>query len=88
MSGRGDDTETARRAADLVAEQINSQLKTALEALDDIKLQVGKIPAIQDDIAELKSDMRAVKQAIKETNFDLRELDRRVSQLETAAYQS
>ena len=86
MSGRGDDTEAAQRVAELVTEQINSQLQTALEAINEIKLQVGKIPAIQDDIAELKSDMRAVKHAIKETNFDLRELDRRVSQLESSSY--
>lgn len=86
MSDRGDNNEAVHRVADLVAEQINSQLKTALEALDQIKLQVSKIPAIQDDIAELKSDMKAVKQAIKETNLDLRELDHRVSQLETSTY--
>lgn len=86
MSDGGDNNQAARRAADLVAEQINSQLKTALEALDQIKLQVSKIPAMQDDLAELKSDMRAVKQAIKETNLDLRELDQRVTQLETSAY--
>jgi uncharacterized coiled-coil DUF342 family protein len=86
MSDRGDNDEAVRRVADLVAEQINSQLKTALEAIDEIKLQVSKIPAIQDDIAELKSDMKAVKHAIKETNLDLRELDRRVGQLEATAY--
>jgi hypothetical protein len=86
MSDGGDDSQAMHRVAELVAEQVNSQLKTALEALDEIKLQVGRIPAIQDDIAELKSDMRAVKQAIKETNFDLRELDRRVTRLETSAY--
>jgi uncharacterized coiled-coil DUF342 family protein len=86
MSDGRDDNEAVRRIADLVAEQISSQLKTALEAIDEIKLQVSKIPAIQDDIAELKSDMKAVKQAIKHTNLDLRELDQRVSQLETSAY--
>jgi uncharacterized coiled-coil DUF342 family protein len=86
MSDRGDDNEAVRRVADLVAEQVSGQLKTALEALDEIKLQVSKIPAIQDDIAELKSDMKAVKQAIKDTNLDLRELDQRVNRLETVAY--
>lgn len=85
MSDGGED-EALRRVAELVAEQVSNQLKTALEAIDEIKLQVGKIPAIQDDIAELKSDMKAVKQAIRATNLDLRELDRRVTELETAAY--
>ena len=85
MSG-GEDNDAVRRIAELVAEQISGQLKTAQEAIDEIKLQVRKIPAIQDDVSELKSDMKAVKQAIKDTNLDLRELDGRVNRLETAAY--
>lgn len=85
MSG-GDNDDAVRRVAELVAEQVSGQLKTAQEALDEIKLQVAKIPAIQDDLNELKSDMRAVKQAIKDTNLDLRELETRVSRLETSAY--
>lgn len=84
MSGGSYDDEALQRVAELVAEQITSQLKTASESIDEIKLQVSKIPAIHDDVAELVSDMRAVKQAIKETNDDLRELDARVSQLEAA----
>ncbi len=86
MSEGNYDDEAMQRMADLVAEQIVSQFKTAMESIDEIKLQVAKIPAIHDDVAELVSDMRAVKQAIKETNQDLRELDERVTQLETSAY--
>lgn len=82
----GGDNEAARRIAGLVAEQIGDQLKTAIEAIDEIKRQVGKIPALHDDIAELKSDMKAVKQAIKETNLDLRDIEQRVNRLETSAY--
>jgi uncharacterized coiled-coil DUF342 family protein len=86
MSEGNYDDEALRRVADLVAEQIVSQFKIAMESIDEIKLQVAKIPAIHDDVAELVSDMRAVKQAIKETNQDLRELDERVTQLEASAY--
>jgi uncharacterized coiled-coil DUF342 family protein len=86
MSEGGDDNDAVRRVAELVAEQVNSQLKTALEALDEIKRQVGKLPAIHDDVTDLKNDMKAVKQAIKETNADLHELENRVEQLETSAY--
>jgi uncharacterized coiled-coil DUF342 family protein len=82
----GGDNESARYIAGLVSEQIGEQLKTAIEAIDEIKRQVAKIPALHDDIAELKSDMKAVKQAIKETNLDLRDAEQRVSQLETSAY--
>ena len=80
------DDEALRRVAELVGEQIISQFKTAFESIDVIKAQVAKIPAIQDDIIELKNDMKAVKQAIKDTNTDLRELDGRVSHLEASAY--
>lgn len=80
------DDEALQRVADLVAEQIVSQFKTALEAIEQIKHQTDSIPAIQNDIDELKNDMKAVKQAIKETNEDLRGLDTRVEQLETSVY--
>ncbi len=84
MGDKKYDDEALQRMADLVAEQIISQFKTASESIDQIKLQVAKIPAIHDDITELKSDMKAVKQAIKDTNQDLRELEHRVDRLEAA----
>lgn len=84
MGDKKYDEEALQRVAELVAEQIISQVKTANESIDQIKLQMAKIPAIHDDVAELVSDMRAVKRAIKETNEDLRELERRVERLETA----
>ncbi|HVI60755.1 MAG TPA: hypothetical protein VM535_01220 [Candidatus Saccharimonadales bacterium] len=86
MSAGEYDEEALRRVADLVAEQIASQFKTAIESIDQIKLQVAKIPAIQEDLHELKNDMKAVKQAIKDTNSDLRELDNRVAELETSVF--
>ena len=86
MGDKKYDDEALQRVAELVAEQITSQFKTAIESIDEIKRQVAKIPTIHDDVAELKSDMKAVKQAIKETNEDLRELEDRVIQLETAGY--
>lgn len=84
MGDKKYDEEALQHIADLVAERIISQVKTANESIDQIKLQMTKIPAIHDDVAELVSDMRAVKRAIKETNEDLRELERRVNRLETA----
>ena len=84
MGDKKYDDEALQRMADLVAEQIISQFKTATESIDQIKLQVARIPAIHDDITELKSDMKAVKQAIKDTNQDLRELEHRVNRLEAA----
>lgn len=84
MGDKKYDDEALQRMADLVAEQIINQFKTATESIEEIKSQVTKIPVIHDDVAELVSDMRAVKQAIKETNEDLRELERRVDRLEAA----
>lgn len=82
--GDKNDDEALQRMADLVTEQIISQFKTAIESIEEIKQQVARIPAIHDDVTELKHDMRAVKQAIKETNQDLRELEHRVNRLEAA----
>lgn len=84
MGDKKYDEEALQRVADLVADRLISQFKTANESIDQIKLQVAKIPAIHDDITDLKNDMRAVKQAIKETNEDLRELEHRVDRLEAA----
>lgn len=84
MGDKKYDEEALQRVAELVTEQIASQFKTASESIEEIKSQVAKIPTIHDDVAELVSDMRAVKQAIKETNQDLRELEHRVNRLEAA----
>ena len=84
MGDKKYDEEALQRVAELVAEQIASQLKTASESIEEIKLQMSKIPAIHDDTTDLKNDMKAVKHAIKETNEDLRELEHRVDRLEAA----
>jgi len=84
MGDKKYDDEALQRMADLVAEQIISQFKTANESIEEIKQQVAKIPAIHDDTTNLKNDMKAVKLAIKETNQDLRELEHRVDRLEAA----
>ncbi len=46
-----------------------------MESLDAISLQVAKIPKMEKDIAELKSDMKTVKFAVKETNRELHEMN-------------
>jgi predicted nucleic acid-binding Zn-ribbon protein len=84
MGDKKYDDEALQHVADLVAEQIVSQFKTATESIEEIKLQMAKIPAIHDDTTDLKNDMKAVKLAIKETNQDLRELEHRVDRLEAA----
>ena len=84
MGDKKYDDEALQRMAELVAEQITSQFQTAMESIEDIKQQVAKIPAVHDDTTSLKNDMKAVKHAIKKTNQDLRELERRVDRLEAA----
>lgn len=84
MGDKKYDDEALQRVAGLVAEQIDGQLKAANESIAEIKQQVAKIPAVHDDTTDLKNDMKAVKQAIKETNLDLRELEHRVDRLEAA----
>jgi uncharacterized coiled-coil DUF342 family protein len=86
MSAGKYDDDDLMRIAELVAEQMISQIKTELESIDEIKKRVSGIPEMQDDITELKSDVKAVKHAVKDTNTDLRKLDHRVTQLETSDY--
>lgn len=50
-----------------------------VETLIDIKLQ-----PIKDDLKEVKDDIKIIKKAVKDTNTDLKFLDRRVTKLEHA----
>jgi capsule polysaccharide export protein KpsE/RkpR len=66
-----------------ILEEVRSQNKAVLEAVADIRQKVEPITAMQDDIAILKQDMRAVKAAVTETNHDISSLKARVESLET-----
>lgn len=66
----------------VLLEEMRDSIQAIVEAVIDVQKKVEPIPQMQADIAELKTDMRLVKYAVKDTNSDLKLLDRRVTKLE------
>lgn len=75
--------EDLRRVAGIKDEQFNDQATTILENID--AMLGRRLKPIEDDIAELKSDMKVVKAAVTDTNHELHQLEQRVSHLEARA---
>jgi polyhydroxyalkanoate synthesis regulator phasin len=73
------------RHMSVLLEQTMAQNQLILEAVGDMQEKVSTIPAIQEDIATLKTDMKIVKAAVTDTNKELHALERRVTRLEAAA---
>lgn len=80
------DNETAQevRHMSVLMEQVLSQNQLIMESVGDMQDKVKLIPAIAEDVAILKADMKIVKAAITDTNKELHSLDRRVTRLEAA----
>ena len=68
----------------VLLEQLVDQNKTILEAVGDMQQQVALIPAMREDIAELKQDMRVVKAAVTDMGHQLGDHERRITRLEAA----
>lgn len=66
---------------DVLLEDIRSQIQAALEIVSDNQRQLADMPK-RDEFNELKADVKIIKQAVKDTNVDLRLLERRVIKLE------
>ena len=81
----GNDSATEIRHMSVLMEQVLAQNQLILEAVGDMQEKVKLIPAIAEDVAILKADMKTVKAAVTDTNRDLRALEDRVARLEAAA---
>jgi cell division protein FtsB len=55
-----------------------------LEAVGDMQRQVAVLPAMQQDIAELKQDMKVVKAAVTDLSDQVHDHERRIGDLESA----
>jgi hypothetical protein len=64
-------------------EDLASKMDLLVEIVTVMKDQVARIPIIEEDIAALKSDMKIVKIVVTENNQEIRNLDRRVTLLES-----
>lgn len=69
----------------VLLKEIRDQMKSVLEIVADNQAKVSKLDGIERDVSELKQDMKIVKQAVTDTNKDLKLLERRVTKLEQAA---
>lgn len=66
----------------VLLEQIYDQNKAVLEAVGDMRQQVMHIPAMREDIAELKTDMKIVKSALTDLSKSHNALEGQVTRLE------
>lgn len=67
----------------ILLEEIVSQNKAVLEIVGDMQKSMGALTK-QSDLEEVKSDVKIVKAAIINTNKDMQQIDRRVTDLEAA----
>ena len=68
----------------VLMEQQNAKLDAVLEYVAEMPKVVHRLGRIEQDVAELKQDMKVVKAAVQATNRDLAALDQRVTRLEAA----
>lgn len=66
-----DDVAQAINHFSVLMEDQNAKLDAVLEAVGDMQKKVAVIPEMQQDIAELKQDMKIVKAAVVDTSRDL-----------------
>jgi polyhydroxyalkanoate synthesis regulator phasin len=65
-------------------EEIRSQNKAVVEAMNDMKDKVDKIPGIDNRLKSVESDVKVIKAAVTMTDKELKSLERRVTHLEAA----
>lgn len=74
-----------RRYFDLMFERLLDQNKTILESLGDMQAKVAKLPKMEEDVAELRQDMKIVKAAVTDASRQVHDHERRITRLETAS---
>jgi len=67
----------------LLLEEIRDQNKTLLEGQKD-QASSADVRRLQQDVTELKQDMKVVRAATTDTSHQVHDLERRVSRLEAA----
>jgi len=56
----------------VLMEDQNAKLDAVLDAVRDMQNKVAVLPRVEQDVAELKQDMKVVKAAVTATNRDLK----------------
>jgi hypothetical protein len=68
----------------ILLEDIKSQNQTILEAVGAMQIHVAKIPKMEADLQEVKSDVKSIRAAITDNSRAQHKLERRVTKLEAA----
>lgn len=82
MRGKKEDRDIVKLG--VLYEDMQDDIKKVLEIVKAQQPALSMIPRMSEDIDELKSDTKAVRAAITDTNQDIVELKSRVSILEAA----
>jgi len=64
--------------------QVLDEMKTVHELVAEVSKIARKLEHVEQDVAELKQDMKVVRAATTDTNHRVHDLERRVSRLEAA----
>lgn len=67
---------------DVLLEEIRNQNKTVLEYVSEMPKIVARLTDIEQDVVELKQDMKIVRAAITDISHQQQDHERRISQLE------
>jgi hypothetical protein len=65
-------------------EQVLDEIKAVHELVAEVPKMARKLNSVEQDVAELKQDMKVVRAATTDTSHQVHDLERRVSRLEAA----
>ena len=66
----------------VILEEIRDQNKAVLEAVGDMQSMVAKIPNMEEDLAELKSDVQVIKTVVTDISKRQNQHEVRITKLE------
>ena len=70
-------------AKGVLGEVLSDQLAAILEYVKDIPHIKRRVDTLEEDMREVKSDIKVIKAALTDTNRDLKSHDKRITRLET-----
>lgn len=68
----------------VILEEIRDQNKRVLEVVGNMQKQVNKIPGVEEDLQEIKTDIKVIKAAVVDTSNQVHDHEHRLTKLETA----
>jgi len=86
MGKKAYDDDDLHRVAGFMAEHIENEFRTGFQALEAIREDVKKIPKMEQDIHDIKADIKVIKAVLIDTNKDVRGHEKRIARLESTVY--